>query len=118
MYKKAGPLIDYSDKSFPNIYELRKITFQKKIHCYCRLGGDVYTNQITAEFNPGDMVPDYVYLEKAVSERFEQTDSIIEEVLKGIKEIILNQCPNATDIVIKSFIDDSIPKDFPIIVEV
>ena len=117
MMKKAGTLIDYSDKSFPNTYGLKKITFEKKIHCYCRLGGDVYTNQIKAEFNPGDMVPDYVFLEKAIVERFEQTDSIIEEVLKGIKEIILNQCPNASEIKVESFVNDSVPKDFPLKVE-
>ena len=87
-FRAAGPLVDYYDKSFPNSYGLTKITINKKVHTYCRLGGDVYTNQITASFNPGSMVCDYVYLDKAIEDRFEQSDSIIEEVLAGIVEII------------------------------
>lgn len=117
IYKKAGELVNYRDHSFENIYEIKKIIFHKKIHCYCRLGGDLYTNFITVSFNPGSYIPDYVYLDKAIVDRFEQTDSIIEEVLIGIKEIILNQCPDATDIHIESEITDSVPKDFPVQVE-
>lgn len=118
IFRKAGPLVDYSGYSFPNGYGLTKITINKKIHTYCRLGGDVYTNQITAYFNPGSMVCDYVYLDKAIEERFEQTDSIIEEVLAGIVEIIKNQCPGATNIHVESYIDDSVPKNMPVKVEI
>lgn len=118
MFEKAGPLIDYSDKSFPNKYGLKRIVAEKKIHTYCRLGGDVYTNNLTISFNPGSMVPDYVYLNKAIVDRFEKTDSIIEEVLAGIVEIVKNQCPDATDISVKSFINDSVPESMPLIVEV
>jgi len=117
-FRAAGPLVDYYDKSFPNSYGLTKITINKKVHTYCRLGGDVYTNQITASFNPGSMVCDYVYLDKAIEDRFEQSDSIIEEVLAGIVEIIKNQCPNASNIHVESFIDDSVPKNMPVKVEI
>lgn len=118
IFRKAGPLVDYRIHSFPNVYGLSKITINKKIHTYCRLGGDVYTNQITASFNPGDLVCDYVYLDKAIEERFEQSDSIIEEILAGIVEIIKNQCPNATQIHVESYIDDSVPKNMPVKVEI
>lgn len=117
-FRAAGPLVDYYDKSFTNSYGLTKITINKKVHTYCRLGGDVYTNQITASFNPGSMVCDYVYLDKAIEDRFEQSDSIIEEVLAGIVEIIKNQCPYATNIHVESFIDDSVPKNMPVKVEI
>lgn len=117
-FRAAGPLVDYYDKSFPNSYGLTKITINKKVHTYCRLGGDVYTNQITASFNPGSMVCDYVYLDKAIEDRFEQSDSIIEEVLAGIVEIIKNQCPDASNIHVESFIDDSVPKNMPVKVEI
>lgn len=117
-FRAAGLLVDYYDKSFPNSYGLTKITINKKVHTYCRLGGDVYTNQITASFNPGSMVCDYVYLDKAIEDRFEQSDSIIEEVLAGIVEIIKNQCPDATNIHVESFIDDSVPKNMPVKVEI
>ena len=55
---------------------------------------------------------------KAIEERFEQSDSIIEEVLKGIVEIIRNQCPGATSIHVESYIDDSVPKNMPVKVEI
>ena len=118
VFRKAGPLVSYVEKSFENIYNVSKVTFNKKIHTYCRLGGDVYTNQITASFNPGNVMCDYVYLDKAIEERFEQSDSIIEEVLAGIVEIIKNQCPCATNIHVESFINDSVPKDMSLVVEV
>lgn len=118
IFRKAGPLVDYYSKSFANTYGLTKITVNKKIHTYCRLGGDIYTNQITLSFNPGSMVCDYVYLDKAIEDRFEQSDSIIEEVLAGIVEIVKNQCPDASNIHVESYIDDSVPKNMPVKVEI
>lgn len=117
-FRKAGPLVSYREHSFPNTYGVSKVNFEKKIHTYCRLGGDCYTNQITASFRPNGTMCDYVYLDKAIEERFEQSDSIIEEVLQGIVEIIKDQCPEATNIHVESFINDSVPKDFPLVVEV
>ena len=117
-FRKAGPLVSYKQYSFPNTYGITKINFEKKIHTYCRLGGDVYTNNIKAYFNPGELICDYVYLDKAIEERFEQSDSIIEEVLAGIVEIIKDQCPYATNIHVESTINDSVPKDMPLIIEV
>lgn len=118
IFGPAGPLVDYSEYSFENTYGISKITLKKNIHCYCRLGDDNYTNKITLSFNPGKIICDYVYLEKAIVDRFEQSDSIIEEVLAGIVEIVKNQCPYATDIHVESYIDDSVPKDMPLTVEV
>lgn len=117
-FRKASPLTDYSKHSFKNEFGVTKVTFEKKVHTYCRLGGDVYTNKIKGSFNPGDMMCDYIYLDKAIAERFEQSDSIIEEVLAGIVEIIKNQCPGATQIHVEAHIDDSVPKDMPLTVEI
>lgn len=117
-FRPASPIKDYSNKSFPNSYGITKITIEKKVHTYCRLGGDVYTNQIKAWFTPGDTMCDYVYIDKAIEETFEQTDSIIEEVLQGIVSIIKNQCPQATNIHVESYIDDSVPKNMPVKVEI
>ena len=47
-FRPASPIKDYSSKSFPNSYGITKVTIEKKVHTYCRLGGDVYTNQIKA----------------------------------------------------------------------
>ena len=117
-FRPASPIKDYSSKSFPNSYGITKVTIEKKVHTYCRLGGDVYTNQIKAWFNPGSIMCDYVYIDKAIEETFEQTDSIIEEVLQGIVSIIKNQCPEATNIHVESYIDDSVPKNMPVKVEI
>ena len=118
IFRKAGPLVDYSNKSLPNKYGINRITVSKMIHTYCRLGGDNYTNQLIISFNPGDKIPDYVFLDKAIEERFEQSDSIIEEVLSGVVEIIKNQCPTATKIHVSSLVDDSVPKNMPVKVEI
>lgn len=107
----------YEDKSFTNIYGVNKITLYKKVHCYCRLGGDWYTNQLTIEFVPGKEIPDYVFIDQAIEERFERSDSIIEEVVNGIAEIIKEQCPSATNVHITSYIDDSVPKNMQVKVE-
>ena len=117
-FRPASPIPNYLDKSFPNTYGITRVTIEKKVHTYCRLGGDVYTNQIKAWFNPGDIMCDYVYIDKAIEETFEQTDSIIEEVLAGIVKIIKNQCPKATNIHVESYIDDSVPKNMPVKVEI
>lgn len=107
----------YEDKSFPNEYGISKITLYKKVHAYCRLGGDWYTNQLTISFVPINEIPDFVYIDKAIEERCERKDKIIEEVVSTIYDIIKEQCPSAKDIKIESYIDDSVPKNMFVKVE-
>lgn len=118
VFRAASPIPNYVEHSFPNVFGISKVTIDKKIHTYCRLGGDVYTNQIKAWWTPGALMCDYVYIDKAIEECFEQTDSIIEEVLAGIVRIIKNQCPSAHNIHVESYIDDSVPKNMPVKVEI
>ena len=115
---KDAILPDYSSHSILNMYHISKITIEKKVHCYCRLGGDVYTNNIVASFDPGDRICDYVYLDKAIEDTYEATDSLIEEVVNGIVYIILAQCPEATNIHVESTVTDSVPKNMPVKVEI
>ena len=107
----------YQEHSFENKYGISRITLIKKIHCYCRLGGDWYTNQLQIVFNPGDEIPDYVYLDKAIEESCERQDLIIEEVIDKIYHIIKDQCPSCYDIHISSYVDDSVPKNMFVKVE-
>lgn len=107
----------YSEHSFPNKYGITQITLTKKIHCYCRLGGDWYTNQLQISFRPLSEIPDYVFLDKEIEERCEKQDLIIEEVIDIIYNIILDQCPSAYDIHITSYVDDSVPKNMFVKVE-
>lgn len=67
----------YETTNFPNSYGITKITLYKKVHAFCRLGGDWYTNQLTISFTPVDEIPDYVYIDKAIEENCEQKDLII-----------------------------------------
>ena len=107
----------YQEHSFENKYGINKITLTKKIHCYCRLGGDWYTNQLEISFTPVNEIPDYVYLDRAIEERCEQKDLIIEEVINEISTIIKDQCPSATAIHVSSYVDDSVPKNMQVKVE-
>lgn len=108
----------YEDTSFKNKYNISKITLYKKIHAYCRLGGDWYTNNITISFTPIEEIPDFVFIDKAIEERCEKQDLIIEEVLYTIYKIIQEQCPSAEDIHIESYVDDSVPKNMQVRVEI
>lgn len=108
----------FEEKSFANAYEVKKITLTKKVHCYCRLGGDWYTNQVTMSFTPGKEICDYVYIDKAIEDRCEKGDLLIEELLLELKKILLEQCPSATNIHIESYVDDSVPKNMQVRVEV
>lgn len=108
----------YEDTSFKNKYNISKITLYKKIHAYCRLGGDWYTNNITISFTPIEEIPDFVFIDKAIEERCEKQDLIIEEVLHTIYKIIQEQCPSAEDIHIESYVDDSVPKNMQVRVEI
>lgn len=114
IFRKAGELKDYSSFSFPNNYGDLEIEVKKKVHTYCRLGGDVYTNNLTIRFLLGETQCDFVYLDKAIEERFEQSDSIIEEVIHGVFEIVKNQCPDVKEVLIISEVTDSVPKDMPV----
>ena len=107
----------YQDKSFKNEFGITKITLYKKIHAYCRLGEDWYTNQLIISFNPMNDIPDYVYIDKAIEESCEKQDLLIEEVIDVIYKIIKNQVPSAKDIHIESYVDDSVPKNMFVKVE-
>ena len=108
----------YEDASFKNKYKISKITLHKKVHAYCRLGGDWYTNQLLISFTPVEEIPDFVFIDKAIEERCEKQDLIIEEVLYTIYNIIKEQCPSAEDIHIESYVDDSVPKNMQVRVEI
>lgn len=103
--------------SFKNIYGVKRITLKKKVHCYCRLGNDWYTNQLTISFNPGSSIPDYVFIDDEIERQCEKQDLLIEEVIKCITTIVINHCPDATDIHVSSYIDDSVPKNMQVLVE-
>lgn len=112
-FKKRGELIDYSKHSF-KVNTPLYVTVNKKVHTYCRLGGDIYTNQLTIKYRTGEHQLDFVYLDKAIDDMLEKTDSIIEEVLESVLEIVKNQLIDAEYICVTAKITDSVPKDMPV----
>lgn len=112
-FKKRGELVDYSKYSFKVNMPLY-VTVNKKVHTYCRLGGDIYTNQLTIKYKTGTHQLDFVYLDKAIDGMLEKTDSIIEEVLESVLEIVKNQLIDAEYICVTAKITDSVPKDMPV----
>lgn len=105
------------NNSFPNNYGISKITLIKKVHAYCRLGNDWYTNQLVISFTPDKEIPDYVYIDRAIEEQCEKQDLLIEEVIDKIYKIIKEQAPSSKDIHISSYVDDSVPKNMQVKVE-
>ena len=103
--------------SFPNTYGISKITLTRKIHCYCRLGGYWYTNKLNISFVPQDEIPDYVAIDADILSTCEQNDMIIEEVVASVRDIIKKHCPSAVDLHISSYVDDSVPRDMQVLVE-
>lgn len=103
--------------SFTNNYGITKITLKRNIHAYCRLGDDWYTNKLTISFVPHDEIPDYVFIDNEIKERCEKQDLLIEEVIATIRDIVREHCPTATDIKITSYVDDSVPRDMQVEVE-
>lgn len=96
---------------------ITQITLNKKIHAFCRLGKDWYTNQLTISFTPVNEIPDYVVLDKMIEAACEQRDLIIEEVVAKVYSIIETLAPSAKDIYVASYVDDSIPKAVQVKVE-
>lgn len=102
--------------SFSNSFGITKIILNKKIHCYCRLGHDWYTNQLTISFTPVKEIPDYVFLDKDIEEQCEKGDLLIEELVSKISDIIMKHAPSAKNVEIKSYVDDSVPKNMQVTV--
>ena len=97
--------------SFKNINGITKIILSKKVHCYCRLGGDWYTNQISISFKPVFEIPDYIRIDHMIEKRCEQKSLLLEECVDEIYKIIKEECPSATNIRVESYVDDSVPKN-------
>ena len=112
-FKKREELVDYSKHSF-KVNTPLQVKVDKKVHTYCRLGGDIYTNQLTIKYRTGTHQLDFVYLDKAIDDMLEKTDSIIEEVLESVLEIVKNQLIDAEYISVTAKITDSVPKDMPV----
>lgn len=72
---------------FINEQKINKITLFKKIHNFCPMGDDWYTNQLTIEIEPGTCIPDYIEIEQQLNE-LESKSLIVEDVVNKISLIL------------------------------
>lgn len=81
-----------------NIQGITKITFMEKIHNYCSLGNDWYSNNLTIELEPNENIPDYVKVGKKIK-ALEEHNLIIEDVIMAVPKIIEEYKPKSYRIV-------------------
>lgn len=72
---------------FENKQAISKITLFKKLHNYCTLGEDWYTNNLTIIIEPGKLIPDYIEIESELN-TLEGKPLIIEDVVNEISNIV------------------------------
>ena len=72
---------------FENKQGISKITLFKKLHNYCSLGQDWYTNNLTVIIEPGEVIPDYIEIETELN-ALEGQYLIIEDVVNEISNIV------------------------------
>ena len=83
--------------AFKNTMGISEISFTHSTRCYCPLGDDFYTGEISVYFVPGDNIPDYLDVQKAIDELVGQHlngEGIVERVFDimmgmafGLKEL-------------------------------
>lgn len=89
---------------FENKQNISNITLFKKLHNFCPLGDDWYTNNLTIIMQPGEIIPDYIEIESEIS-KLESKSLVIEDVVSSIFEIINQYNPKKIKVI--SEVDDA-----------
>lgn len=98
--------------SFANTQGITYITFTQNIQCFCPLGNDWYTNQVTVEFVPSSIIPDYCEIDD-FTRSLGGEHLIIEDVVERIYTYMENNYkPN--NLYVKSYVCDA--KHMPVTV--
>lgn len=77
---------------FKNEYNIKEIKMNKSIHNLCTIGQDWYTNNIEIKMIPGDIIPDYIEVDRCIM-NYEGKELIIEEVVSGILQKLVEYDP-------------------------
>lgn len=97
---------------FKNEQGITNIVFTQNIQCFCPLGNDWYTNQITVEFTPTKTIPDYCEIDeftRGLAGRKLLIEDVVNEIHKYINKEYLPASLRVT-----SKVDDA--KHMPVIV--
>ena len=89
---------------FENAQQITKITLFKKVHAFCPLGNDWYTNNLTIIIEPGPYIPDYIEIEAEI-QKLEGQNLIIEDIVDSISNILKEYEVKSANII--SEVDDA-----------
>lgn len=98
--------------SFANTQKITSITFTQNIQCFCPLGNDWYTNQITVDFAPSSIIPDYCEIDE-FTRGLAGEELIIEDVVEQIYTYMKNNY-KPTKLCVRSYVNDA--KHMPVTV--
>lgn len=89
-----------------NTQGITQIVYKTRTRNYCPIGKDWYTSNIQAQIEPDNTIPDYIDLDKFVSEQINQKEMIIEDVVNAVyNHISAEYTPKSLTITIK--VDDA-----------
>lgn len=72
---------------FKNDMKINEIKMKKRIHNFCTIGKDWYTSNLSIVFQPDEIIPDYIEVEKAMDE-IDKKELVIEEVVAQVTDIL------------------------------
>ena len=82
-----------------NEQDIYKIEMYPKVRCFCPLGDGWYSGQITIQFYPEDVIPDYCDIEKWIKENIDGRSLIIEDAVSKIYDFLLKYKPGGLHVI-------------------
>jgi len=96
-----------------NDSKMVRISFNMKVHSFCAIGKDHFTNNLQVEFTPGELIPDYTIVEKRIKE-LEGQENNVEAVVAKVFDILMEVEP--IYLRVESYVEDA-ETHFPVRVE-
>lgn len=84
---------------FENKQGITGIELEKVIHNYCPLGEDWYTNNVSIQVIPGDVIPDYIEIDREIENKIEGKTLSIEDVVSLVSETFMEYKPKYINVV-------------------
>ncbi len=97
---------------FENVQGITEISFTQNVQCFCPLGNDWYTNQLSVTMIPDKIIPDYCDVDDFIRS-LSGKELIIEDVIKQVFDYIKKEY-NPKSIKVQSQVNDA--KHLPVCV--
>lgn len=88
-----------------NTNQITQIEFTQNIQCFCPLGKDFYTAQVSVSMHPDKYIPDYCEIE-AYMRKLSGRDLIIEDLVGEVYEY-LNHLINPGKLKVTAYVNDA-----------